>query len=399
MRIGMMADAYKPHVSGITNVIDLSKRFLEKQGHEVYVFTFGGEDYQDDEPNIFRTQGVPLINTGYFVSIRYNSQAQKALRTMDLVHVHHPFTSGQLAMRYVDPHGIPIVFTNHTRYDIYAHAYVPLVPEALGEVFLRAYMPSFCKGCDLVIAPSNGLKQVLMNLGVDRHIEVIPNGVDIKPFQNIEHPIPRKKLGFQPEDIVLTYMGSVGPEKNLPFLLRAFAGVANTFENVRLLIIGDGSERENLEDRVRVMGISDKVKFTGMIPYTNLPAYMAVADAFVTASISEVHPLSVIEALASGLPVVGIQSPGISDTVEDGITGYLAQKEDLAEFTAKLSRIIFDGGNREKMSQRASQASNKYSYEKTTQLLLEHYMELVESTKHKRGLFSRLFRPFTRERN
>ena len=74
-----MADAYKPHVSGITNVIELSKRFVEKQGHEVYVFTFGGEDYQDDEANIFRTSGVPLINTGYFVSIRYNSKAQKAL--------------------------------------------------------------------------------------------------------------------------------------------------------------------------------------------------------------------------------------------------------------------------------------------------------------------------------
>ncbi len=64
MRIGMMADAYKPHVSGITNVISLSKRFLEKAGHEVYVFTFGGGDYQDDEPNVVRTRGMPLVDTG-----------------------------------------------------------------------------------------------------------------------------------------------------------------------------------------------------------------------------------------------------------------------------------------------------------------------------------------------
>ena len=397
MRIGMMADAYKPHVSGITNVIDLSKRFLEKQGHEVYVFTFGGEDYQDDEPNIFRTGGVPLVNTGYFVSIRYNSKAQKVLRTMDVVHVHHPFTSGRLAMRYVKPRDIPIVFTNHTRYDLYAHAYVPMVPEALGEAFMRAYLPSFCKGCDLVIAPSKGLKQVLTNFGVTSNIEVIPNGVDIKPFQNVEQPIPRQKLGFRPEDIVLTYMGRIGPEKNLPFLLRAFAGVAKTYDNVHLLIIGDGSERENLQDRVNIMGISDRVNFTGMIPYANLPAYMAVADAFVTASVTEVHPLSVIEALASGLPVIGIQSPGIGDTIEDGITGYLAQKEDLAEFTAKLSRIIVDDENRENMSRQARQAATNYSYEKTTQILLDHYHELIEKfTKRKRGFLSRLTKPFTR---
>jgi 1,2-diacylglycerol 3-alpha-glucosyltransferase len=397
MRIGMMTDAYKPHVSGITNVIDLSKRFLEKQGHEVYVFTFGGEDYQDDEANIFRTSGVPLINTGYFVSIRYNSKAQKALRTMDLVHVHHPFTSGRLAMRYVKPRDIPIAFTNHTRYDLYAHAYVPMVPEALGEAFMRAYLPSFCKGCDLVIAPSKGLKQVLTNFGVASDIEVIPNGVDIKPFQNVAQPIPRHKLGFQPEDIVLTYMGRIGPEKNLAFLLRAFAGVANTYDNVHLLIIGDGSERENLQDLVRIMGIGNRVNFTGMVPYTNLPAYMAVADAFVTASVTEVHPLSVIEALASGLPVIGIQSPGIGDTIEDGITGYLAKKEDLAEFTAKLSRIIVDDEHREDMSKQARQAARNYSYEKTTQILLDHYYELIEKfTKRKRGVLSRLTKPFTR---
>lgn len=397
MRIGMMADAYKPHVSGITNVIDLSKRFLEKQGHEVYVFTFGGEDFQDDEANIFRTSGVPLINTGYFVSIRYNSKAQKALRTMDLVHVHHPFTSGRLAMRYVKPRDIPIVFTNHTRYDLYAHAYVPMVPEALSEAFMRAYLPSFCKGCDLVIAPSKGLKQVLTNFGVASDIEVIPNGVDIKPFQNVEQPIPRHKLGFQPEDIVLTYMGRIGPEKNLAFLLRVFAGVANTYDNVHLLIIGDGSERENLQDLVRIMGIGDRVNFTGVVPYTNLPAYMAVADAFVTASVTEVHPLSVIEALASGLPVIGIQSPGIGDTIEDGITGYLAQKEDLAEFTAKLSRIIVDDEHREDMSKQARQSARDYSYEKTTQILLDHYYELIEKfTNRKRGVLSRLTKPFTR---
>ena len=153
MRIGMMADAYKPHISGITNVIALSKQFLEKAGYEVYVFTFGGGDYVDDEPNIIRTRGVPLVDTGLYVSARLSSEAQKILKKMDIIHVHHPFTSGQLAIRYCRAQGIPLVFTNHTRYDLYAHAYLPMVPDALGDAFLRAYMPAFCKACDLVIAP------------------------------------------------------------------------------------------------------------------------------------------------------------------------------------------------------------------------------------------------------
>jgi glycosyltransferase involved in cell wall biosynthesis len=400
MRIGMLADGYKPHVSGITNVIALSKRFLEEAGHDVYVFTFGGDDYQDDEPNIIRTRGVPLIDTGYYVSVRYSSQAQKILRTMDLVHVHHPFTSGRLAIRYCTSRGIPIVFTNHTRYDLYAQAYLPMIPEAFGDAFLRAYMPSFCKSCDLVIAPSAGLRDVLVHFGVDTPIEVIPNGVDIKPFGAVEQPIPRQKFGFKQDDIVLTYMGRLGIEKNLPFLLRSFAGIANTYENVRLLVIGDGSDRENLEERVRLMGLAERVHFTGMVPYNDLPAYMAAADAFVTASVSEVHPLSVIEALASGLPVVGIQSPGVGDTIQDGITGYLAPEEDMAAFTAKLSRIVTDSENREKMSRQAKQAASLYAIENTTEIILEHYQELWNNfAGRKQGILSRLMQPFKRIKN
>jgi glycosyltransferase involved in cell wall biosynthesis len=400
MRIGMMADAYKPHISGITNVISLSKQFLEKAGYEVYVFTFGGGDYIDDEPNIIRTRGLPLTDTGLYLSARHNSKAQKILRKMDIIHVHHPFTSGQLAIRYCRAENIPLVFTNHTRYDLYAHAYLPMVPEALGDAFVRAYMPSFCKACDLVIAPSAGLKDVLIGLGVESTIDVIPNGIDVHPFQSVEQPVSRAELGFDEDDILLTYMGRVGPEKNLPFLLRAFAGIAKTYDNVNLLILGDGPERENLEDRVRVMGMNDRVKFTGMIPYSELPAYMAAADVFLTASVTEVHPLSVIEALASGLPVVGIQSPGVGDTVEDGVTGFLAPEEDLAVFTAKISRIITDSELRGKMSQKAKDVSLVYSIENTTQAMIDCYQKLyLEYSGKKRNLFQRIMGPFRRTKN
>ena len=400
MRIGMMADAYKPHISGITNVISLSKQFLEKAGYEVYVFTFGGGDYIDDEPNIIRTRGVPLTDTGLYLSARHNSEAQKILRKMDIIHVHHPFTSGQLAIRYCKAQNIPLVFTNHTRYDLYAHAYLPMVPEALGDAFIRAYMPSFCKACDLVIAPSTGLKDVLIDLRVESPIDVIPNGVDVHPFQSVEQPVSRQELGFNEDDILLTYMGRVGPEKNLPFLLRAFAGIAKTYDSVNLMILGDGPERENLEDRVRVMDMSDRVKFTGMIPYSELPKYMAAADVFVTASVTEVHPLSVIEALASGLPVVGIQSPGVGDIVEDGVTGLLAPEEDLAVFTAKISRIITDAELREVMSQKAKDVSINYSIENTTQTMIDYYQKLyLEYSGKKRSLFQRITGPFRRTNN
>ena len=133
MRIGMLVDVYKPHISGITNYIVLTKKILEDNGHDVFVFTFGDEDFEDDEPNIYRSPGLPLLDTGYYLSINYNKPARRILRTMDVAHVHHPFVSGNLALRFCKPRGIPIIFTNHTRYDLYAKSYLPGVPNVIGD--------------------------------------------------------------------------------------------------------------------------------------------------------------------------------------------------------------------------------------------------------------------------
>ena len=134
-------------------------------------------------------------------------------------------------------------------------------------------------------------------------------------------PLLRADFGFSADDILFIYVGRLGPEKNLDFLLRAFNGVAQAFDHVRLLILGDGPARADMEALASSLGLSACVRFEGMIPYDKLPAYLAMCDAFVTASVTEVHPLSVIEAMGAGLPVLGIESPGVGDTVEDGRDG------------------------------------------------------------------------------
>jgi 1,2-diacylglycerol 3-alpha-glucosyltransferase len=389
MRIGMMTDTYKPYVSGITNYIDLNKRYLEETGHEVYVFTFSEPDHMDDEPRVIRSPGLPLADTGFFLSLRYSREAKKLLQTMDVVHVHHPFLSGRLALHYCRPAQIPIIFTNHTRYDLYAQAYLPMLPEEVSEGLLQAYMPSFCEAVNLVISPSPGMEKILRELEVESHIEIIPNGVELTRFFQAE-PLSRADYGFKEDDILLIYTGRLGPEKNLDFLLRAFAGVTQAVENVRLLLVGDGPLKGDLKELARGLRITDSIQFTGLIPYDNLPGYLAMCDAFVTASVTEVHPLSVIEAMGAGLPVMGIHSPGVGDTVEDGITGFLSTA-DLPAFTAKLTRLCLQAQLRHKMGQAARKASNQYAIERTTQMMLRHYERLAsEPRQHKPDLEERL---------
>jgi 1,2-diacylglycerol 3-alpha-glucosyltransferase len=377
MRIGMMTDGYKPHISGITNYIALNKAHLEKMGYEVYVFTFGDEKYPDDESNVIRSHGLPLLDTGYYVNLRYNEKARHLLFTMDIVHVHHPFMSGSLALRYCRPRGIPIIFTNHTRYDLYAHAYLPLLGELISETSMSAYLPVFCRLCDLIIAPSPGMRDVLVSFGVDVPIDVVPNGVDIRPFRQTSHPLDRAQFGFNQNDVLLIYVGRLGPEKNLSFLLRSFAGTAKAYDHIGLLLVGDGPEREILQEQAAYLKIDKRVRFAGAMPYNQMPSYLCMADAFVTASVTEVHPLSVIEAMAAGLPVLGIQSPGVGDIIEDGVTGLLAEEEDLAVFTARMVKLVTEHKQRRMMGQNAHQAAENYAIERTTEMMIERYQTVV----------------------
>jgi 1,2-diacylglycerol 3-alpha-glucosyltransferase len=385
MRIGMMVDVYKPHVSGITNYVSLNKRYIEQAGHEVYIFTFGDLDHVDDETRVVRSPGLALVDTGYYLNFSHSRKAKALIQTMDLVHVQHPFLSGRLALRYCRPLRIPVIFTNHTRYDLYAQTYLPLLPEGVSDTFFQAYMPSFCAGVDLVISPSAGMAGVLRSLGVNSPIEIVPNGVELERYRKTCDDC-RAEFGFTSDDILLVYSGRLAPEKNLDFLLRTFAGTAEAVENIHLLIIGSGPEEENLKLLASQTGISNRVHFTGMIAYDDLPRHLAMCDAFVTASVSEVHPLSVIEAMATGLPALGIRSVGVGDTVEDGVTGFLSSNNQAA-FAAKLTRLCLDKSLRKKMGNAARKASEKYSIEHTTKILLGHYERLVsDAGQRKRGL-------------
>jgi 1,2-diacylglycerol 3-alpha-glucosyltransferase len=384
MKIGMMADIYKTQVSGVTNSITLSKRWLEKMGHEVYIFTFGDDEVIDNDKNIIRTTGVPVVDTGFYFNLRYNRTARHLLYTMDIAHVHHPFVSGSLAMRYCVPRNIPVVFTNHTRYDLYAQAYIPVLPEQIGEAALKAYLTPFYRACDLIIVPSPSMIKVLdEHFGLVSRVEVIPNGLDLTPYRTVKQPIDRAAFGFNEKDVISTYVGRLAPEKNLSLLIRAFYGVAMTYDHVRLLIVGDGPERENLEAQVAHMNIATKVHFTGMVEYKDIPAYLASCDIFVTPSSAETFGLSTVEAMAAGLPSLGIDAPGSGDIIEDGVTGLISSSE-VEVFTAKLVLLSTDHDLRKRMGKQALQASKKYDIETTTGILLQHYQRLVEAAKQRK---------------
>lgn len=377
----MLADLYKPYVSGVTHMVSLLKNRLELLGQEVFLFTFGGLQYRDQEPNVIRSPGIPLGHGGLSLGWNLSREALKTLLSMDLVHVHHPLVSGRLALRHCRPHGIPIVFSNHTRHDLYARLYARPLPPWLVDGLYSQFLRRFYGACDLVIVPSPAAEALVERLCPACAKQMIPNGIDLEPFQKVRDPIRREELGFGTGDVVLVYVGRLAREKNIRFLIEAFACASRRSKRVRLLIVGSGPLRKSLEVRLARLGIADRVHFAGFVLYSQIPRYLACADAFVTASVTEVQALTVIEAMACGLPVLGIAAPGVGDAVRDGITGLLSPQD--PRLFGERMLLLSDDDELRRLGEQARQASRAFSIESTASSVLECYRRLLAEQKEK----------------
>jgi len=377
MRIGQLTEVYKPLINGVTNFISLHKRVLESWGHKVFVFTLGHEDYEDEELHVIRSPALPLSDTGYYLSFRFSRRARRKIKTLDVLHVHHPFISGRQAINLGKRYNIPVVFTNHTRYHLQATYYVPFVTDGLSHAFFEAYLPSFTDKCDLVVAPSPGVKESLEDLGVTCHIDVIPNGIEVPHFQHPTSPFAKSHLGISEQATVAITVSRLGPEKNLGFLLRSFTRLLDLEPNLHLVVIGDGPDEESLKETAYLFGLSSHVHWIGEVPYEDIPNWLAMGDFFVITSVNESHPLVVLEALAAGLPVLGIPSPGINGTVIDGVNG-LISPENTDAFATQMRRLTAQPELRTRLVAGARELSDQYDIHHTSAELLTRYKQLVK---------------------
>jgi 1,2-diacylglycerol 3-alpha-glucosyltransferase len=198
MRIGMVTACYKPVINGVTQMISLYKQHLDDAGHEVTVFTLGEPDPAGDEPGVVRSPAVSLGDTGYYWSMRYTRAAQELMQQMDIIHCHHLYMSVEMAHRYGR---CPIVYTNHTRYDLYMGTYIPISQPAADAV-MRQIWPDLTDLADVVVVPSDSVRQVMLDFGVTRPMMVIENGVDLRPFHTPAHPLTKAELGIVATDVL-----------------------------------------------------------------------------------------------------------------------------------------------------------------------------------------------------
>ena len=185
------------------------------------------------------------------------------------------------------------------------------------------------------IAASSAIKEYFQEIGC-QNIEVIPNGIDLKKFENLEQ---KPHEGF----IVMT-VARLEKVKGIEYLIEAIGLINSKLQipNSKLLIIGDGSERKNLKGLANKLGLKERVGFVGQIPHEKITEYLAQADCFVLPSLKEGFGIAVLEAMAAGLPVIGTRVGGILDIIEDGKTGILVEPKN-PEAIAQAIYEIYSG--------------------------------------------------------
>ncbi len=318
LRIGQFTDSFPPIVNGVSAFVAEHHRELLGQGHRAQVFTFGYTRYADSLPAIWRTPGIPLGDSHFRGSMALKPGAAQVVAGLDVLHMHEAtmaagWITPNLAWRFQKP----LIFTNHTRHDLYVANYPSLVRPFLGR-YVSSIIRQAIRNSDLITAPSGDTARWLRTLAPEcaNRVHVVPNGIRLD-WEEWKHtrPADRAALGIPDNATVFIYIGRLTPEKNLMALTQAMRIAIQAGANAYWLIVGDGTLRAQLQ--AKTSEFRDHVRFMGQVSREQVNPLLATADVLVTCSLSEVNPVSVIEALAAGKPYLGLQAAWWDEFAED----------------------------------------------------------------------------------
>lgn len=393
MKIAMMTNNYKPFVGGVPISIERQAAELRKLGHRVIVFA---PDYSEDgraevrdkspeeirremeaERDVVRFQVTKRsMENGMVYPKLINKEIIEKFEEerFDCIHVHQPMFVGTTALWLGRKYRIPVFYTYHTRYEDYLH-YISFFKETqetgrwkkqlirlAKELVVPSYMRWFTNRCDFVFAPSAGMLERIRRGGTCVPMAVLPTGLDEKFFLEDRKRTAgiRSRFVKQGEHLFCT-VSRMEEEKNPVFLLKGIQRLREKFEernagDFKVLFIGDGSMRGELERMAEEMGLGDTIVFLGNIPNDEVGHYLRASELFLFASKSETQGIVLEEAMAAGNPVTAVRASGVEDIVEDGVNGCMTA-EDIEEWSERAAKLVLDGHYEEKKMQAERTAS------------------------------------------
>ena len=379
MNILILTNTFTPHVGGVARSVEAFVEEYRARGHRVLVVAPEFPDMPAVETGVVRIPAIQNFNASDFsVVLPVHPQLSEKVDAFapDIVHSQHPFLLGMTAVRIARRRALPLVFTHHTLYERYTH-YVPGDSPVLRR-FTIELATRYANLSDQVFAPSESIKEVLLERGVITPIEVVPTGVRLERFANGDGAAFRRQSGIPEDAFVVGHLGRLAPEKNLEFLAQAVAQFVGTHPKAHFLVIGTGPSDAIMRGVFADVGLAARLHIVGILEQQPLADALHAMDVFAFASTSETQGMVLTEAMAAGLPVVAVDAPGVREVVRDRHNGRLLPEASADTFSAALQWVARRASDPLRaMKQAALDTADAFSMPRSADKALACYEALV----------------------
>ncbi len=373
MRIGLVSDCYYPTMNGVTGMVALLKAGLEERGHRVILVVPFFPEADCTVPSL------PLIPS---IRLRLPLASARTLSSLflresvDLVHTHTEGPLGHAARKAAAEAGIPLLHTFHTFYDHYVHyTLVGRIPAVrrLAEALLPGAWARFLAPCRRVIAPSRRAENYLKGAAPSVPCVYLPNAVlPAEPAGALY-----SRFGIEPGDKLIISVGRIAREKRSGELLRAFLPYLKAREGVKMILAGGGGLLGELRREVVRAGAEDRVFLPGYLGREEVSGLYAMASVYVTASLSENLPLSILEAVSCSLPIAARRDSWLEALVIDGENGLTAENDE--RLAAETMLLLEDEPRRKLCGEASLRLSGNFSPQKHLDEIEKVYSLLIST--------------------
>lgn len=387
MKILIVSDLYWPTINGVATFSRNLARGMTQLGHEVCVIAPSqtGKRYKEVDEGyvIYRTASVPFpFYQKFRISLNPSREVRKIIETFnpDVIHIQMLLGIGQATMKHGNKMGIPIVATNHAMPENLMDNLKLLAPVSRPiNYILTQYGARFHSKADIVTLPTqSAIDMFKASDKISVPMYAVSNGIDLSRFKAGAAPAEiYEKFKLPTDKKIISYIGRLDAEKHLSVLVEAFANLRQKHQDIHLLLVGSGTDEDNLQRLVEQRGLSYDVTFTGRVLDDEIPELHKVGKVYVMPSPAELQSIATLEAMASGQPIVAVDAGALRELCQDQRNGFLCESDNVGEIAAGIEKIITDSDLREKFASESLVIASTHDLQATLKRFEEIYSELT----------------------
>lgn len=350
MKIALLSETYFPYMNGVTTHIKTLKDGLTALGHEVLVVTCSPtakKHYIENGVLYCPAKSLKSIY-GFGVAYPYSRTRLNYLKKFnpDIIHVHTEFSMGLFGIWAAKKLNSTLVYTLHTAYDDYVYYVMPKVlARMVGGKILDKFLGFYAGKSKAIVGPSPKCFEYIKKTSHRKKVRILPNSVEMNLFNpkkvtQTDIDTVKEELNIPKDSFIACFVGRMGTEKSVDVTIDYLSKTLKKDDNIYFVAIGDGPDLDNLKEQTKKLNLSDRIKFTGKVPHDILPKYYAMSKLYLTSSLTEMNSISMLEAMAMGLPVLQRMDEINKDQILEGKNGYIFYDEkDMYKHLKRLSTL------------------------------------------------------------